>query len=886
MFSNLWRIIWISMLALFALEGPALGGCGWGAFEPRNPHYLRPDLSGQFIPPMDGTDMDELSDDASAANIGEWMRQAPGATEKDVKEILFSEESGVFNALKALEKGEAYDGPLKGNVFVKQAFANKDSGLLSYAMFARRTEALTLTQDSWDYTAPKPEINLQLIEEARQGREEATSDFLRLRYGFQVVRLLFLNRDYKGTIQFFEKNLASVKDRSEVLEWSRSFYAGALYWSKRKDEAFVQFAQVFTNSLRYRQAALVSAGWALGLSFGDQEIEFGDRVETILNKAKTDAERISTLTLLAFFRTRFANFTQDPAAARAAIGLMKMRAEGVAIPDDVKMIAQLLVKRLEAAPIAVFNKTLPDLEPVVLALRDSEKGDDALFWGTISAYLAILSNDAETGRIRIAWVRRHDPSPLFDDQMKILDLMLAVRNANERSEDEAILSGLIWLATKSGALVPAKDNENEIVPGYALGQSGDQSDDLPSSESQWLGSVRHQMLLDLADHANPARSILFIAASERLRPDGIRWMNDFFFSATFGALSVLPVKDLDQLAAIFERPGSELEQFLTRLARPISPEAINEMKGAQQIRKGSFNEAVLSLSGKRSSLFFEWSPEAYILLAFSEPGRAFGSYSSIYGVGKLGQETPPENGILARTVTLSEKDALAATLPEGRSAEEIKKLVALVNAPTESRLIFAKQMEALGILKDLGGEAGAKAHYIYAKGLFNRTYFGEAWILSAWGWSSSEGQSYGGWGSGGRNYYLPAENAAGTFHSDVDKSQNAEFRASARGAPSDQEWGASDQDYYWALAANEAFRAAAEKSRDPEFQARALFMASFARQSRDRPQFVTENGKTSLAGAYFSDNPDFTRLKKDFSNTRFYEAAQNTCSFLKDFSPQ
>lgn len=859
MFSNLWRTFWISVLAIFALETPVFAGCGgWDVLGDRTPHYLRPDLSGRFIPSV--TDNASLwpSTDSDESNIDDWRRQAPGATKEDVEALLFSDEDDVAAVLEALKKTEVYDGPLKGNAFVKQAFSSRDGALLSYAMFARRTEALTFRQDAWEYTAPNAENNLKMIAEAKQQHQKASGEFLRLRYGFQTVRLLFLNRDYEEAVKFFEQNLADVKTRSEVLEWSRSFYAGALYWSKRRNDSFVQFAQVFANSPRYRQSAFVSAGWALGLSFGDREIDFGDNVEKILNAAKTEQARMATLTLLAFFRTRFANLDKDPNAASAIIGLLKMRAEGQAVPDDVKMIAQLLIERLEGGLTETFNRILPDLELAILALRDSKGEADPLFWGTLGAYLAILGNDSETARIRIAWVRERDPSPVFADQMKILDLMLAVRNADGRSRDDSVLSGLIWLGKESGVFRPAEEGEKEVTPGYSVARAGDVSEDA-SWETQWLWYVQRQMLLDLADDANPARSVLFVGAAAILYNDRSQWGSgdNYTYNQPFLALTSLSAADLDRLEDIIVHPGSDLERFLLAIVSSVTPRTINEARGVRQIREGDFAGAVASMSGSaddsQSALVPEYVQDSYdalYALAFSEPGRAFGSYSNYYGVGKLGRTTPPSHGILAQTIALSEQDVAEAmakgALPDGRSAQDIQNMVSLVNAPTGTRLMFAKQMEALETLRNLPGEAGAKAWYIYAKGLFNRTYFGESWSLSAWSWSSSEEGAY----------------------------------AEGRGEK-------SDEDYYWATGAHKAFLAAVEKSRDPEFQARALFMASLARQSRDRPDFdKDENGKRTLAGPYFANNPDFTRLKKEFSNTRFYEAANNTCSFLKDFSLQ
>lgn len=141
----------------------------------------------------------------------------------------------------------------------------------------------------------------------------------------------------------------------------------------------------------------------------------------------------------------------------------------------------------------------------------------------------------------------------------------------------------------------------------------------------------------------------------------------------------------------------------------------------------------------------------------------------------------------------------------------------------------------------------ARTAYELAKGYYHMSYWGNAWLMVAYGWSGSEGN----WGPG--------------------KSQ------------------AWHKDYYEATRASDWYRKAHDNFTDPEWKARALFMLAKCAQKDGKPLFRNYKDYDAYDKAMEAyqlnmiRNPLFRELKDKYGTTAFYKEALNTCSYLKDF---
>lgn len=132
--------------------------------------------------------------------------------------------------------------------------------------------------------------------------------------------------------------------------------------------------------------------------------------------------------------------------------------------------------------------------------------------------------------------------------------------------------------------------------------------------------------------------------------------------------------------------------------------------------------------------------------------------------------------------------------------------------------------------------------YRYANGLYQMSWFGNSWQLLRYHRSSSE------------------------------------LRPSPQTDFADSEL----HHYYNVSAATGYYMQAFERSRNKEFKARCLFMASHCYQMNIPDIFIfADNHYTG--GSYFHNNPYFSQLTKKYKKTTFYKDAVTRCSYLSDF---
>lgn len=168
---------------------------------------------------------------------------------------------------------------------------------------------------------------------------------------------------------------------------------------------------------------------------------------------------------------------------------------------------------------------------------------------------------------------------------------------------------------------------------------------------------------------------------------------------------------------------------------------------------------------------------------------------------------------------------------------------------TTTKIAFAKEMQRLEASAKSDKAKAADHLYKMALGHYNTTYYGYAWELVEYYRSGSDG------------YYIPKD--------------ATEFQ----------------KNYYGAFKAHDYFKMAMDASTNKEFKAKCLFMMAKCSQKQIRqPQYADDNYNwdaydAARKGYYsvFMNNKYFPQLKKDYSATKFYQEAFNTCSYLRDF---
>ncbi|KAA2242974.1 hypothetical protein F0L74_10660 [Chitinophaga agrisoli] len=134
------------------------------------------------------------------------------------------------------------------------------------------------------------------------------------------------------------------------------------------------------------------------------------------------------------------------------------------------------------------------------------------------------------------------------------------------------------------------------------------------------------------------------------------------------------------------------------------------------------------------------------------------------------------------------------------------------------------------------GKASPQVYYQYATGLFSISYYGHSYQFSA--------------------SYRPSTWWYGPEH------ERTPFL----------------REYFGCYGAEEYYKKAADAATDPEFKAKALYMAARCAQKH-----ITLADKEEWWSPAIYKNPYFPQLVKDYSNTAFYKERLQECGYLRDF---
>ena len=135
-------------------------------------------------------------------NIQEWIQELnPTIQSNDVELILYKCDPVLFYQL--FNKNEL-DVFFSGNTFIEELVKDENKKVLEYLLVAKGIEYLEeFHSDPWEeYTEHSYDFNAQLNASILRHLEEVIrsceSPFLKKRYAFQYVRMLFQNNDYYG----------------------------------------------------------------------------------------------------------------------------------------------------------------------------------------------------------------------------------------------------------------------------------------------------------------------------------------------------------------------------------------------------------------------------------------------------------------------------------------------------------------------------------------------------------------------------------------------------------------------------------------------------------------------------------------------------------------
>lgn len=385
------------------------------------------------------------------ANLDEWMDRFCGlVTEADMAYLIYKASPNDINQLLTATKSKSLPVPvrLRDNDLAQHLWSKKCTETIEYLLFAKQCEPFVIpSENTWQPITRDTSAMSGLIAEGKRLFKKTKSDYIRLRYAFQIVRLAHYSRQYQRCIALYDELTAQIDkqkagwDNSILPWWLMGHKAGSLRTLGNQVEAAYLYTLIYMNSPERRPSAFRSfliktdKAWAelMNRCTSDKErayalaIRAGDK----RNKALEDLEEI--------YRLDPGNKCLESLLLKE-VDLMELNFLGLAFnPNASQNKIQFHIPEKGAEDYLI------SLIQFVKEVADEKKVERPLLWKLAEAYLTFLAGDNYAAEKVFEEIEKQ---PVKDKalQEQIANIRLAMKIANLQNptdETEEFIAKLI-----------------------------------------------------------------------------------------------------------------------------------------------------------------------------------------------------------------------------------------------------------------------------------------------------------------------------------------------------------------------------------------------------------------------------------------------------------
>jgi hypothetical protein len=206
--------------------------------------------------------------DFDSTNVAEWYNLfQEKVTARDLRYLVYQSRIGEIDSLIFYVKDNTYPARpyLKKNTLMLWEDKAMVKEFLFYLGFAKRCEPYATFQcNEWDEEAKKKDprkntvLMQRLIEGGKKSFANAKTDFIKQRYLFQLVRLLFNAANYDACIAFYNENAGAIALNNSIKYRTMGYAAGAWYKQKNYSQANYIYAMLYDQCSEMRYSAFLS----------------------------------------------------------------------------------------------------------------------------------------------------------------------------------------------------------------------------------------------------------------------------------------------------------------------------------------------------------------------------------------------------------------------------------------------------------------------------------------------------------------------------------------------------------------------------------------------------------------------------------------------------
>ena len=318
------------------------------------------------------------------------------------------------------------------NTFAQYLKKHKCLETIDYLLFAKDCEPHVTLGDAWE-TPPRDTARMnRLIQSGYQAFHATESNYIRLRYAYQLIRLAHYAKDYSYTLELYEQLMPKVDPMGSLIYyWILAHRAGALRSLGRRAEAAYLFMQVFQNCPSKREQA-----------FRSFYIKSDKEWEDVFLMCQNDEERASLYAL----RAR----TADSKVAKEMAKIYKLDPTN----NQLELLLVREMKRLEkdflglefndqrqwnkenfGIPRKMAGSDLIDLQTLARVAAKEKKVRNPVLWQIADGYLEYLAGNLYDAGKTFALAREQVDDSALEEQLAVFELILRVHSFEEMDRD-------------------------------------------------------------------------------------------------------------------------------------------------------------------------------------------------------------------------------------------------------------------------------------------------------------------------------------------------------------------------------------------------------------------------------------------------------------------
>lgn len=240
-----------------------------------------------------------LEEQKELDNAAEWQERICGrARVEDIRTFIYGVSNTAIREFKTILHSRNMPLPreLQGNTFAQYLRRLGCDETVDYLLYAKSCEPYVTATNPWERREPNVAAMQGLIDEGKRAFRNAGSDYVRLRYAYQLIRLAHYSRQYQLALDLYEELLPLIDmpmmesgRYSIIYYWILGHKAGAL----RRLGKHVEASYIYSIIFRECPSRRISA-------FQSFYIRTDEEWEACLRLCQSDEERANLYALRAF----------------------------------------------------------------------------------------------------------------------------------------------------------------------------------------------------------------------------------------------------------------------------------------------------------------------------------------------------------------------------------------------------------------------------------------------------------------------------------------------------------------------------------------------------------------------------------------------------------